>query len=170
MPEPSTKNGRRSEKNVSNADRLTTAGSASTCPKSGLIVDVSVSPDVSAYLKSTPMAASGDDRLSSGLPAVGCLVRFATVYGTSSRRFGGAVITSPPSSPNDETKPFALRASSGQVDTSFRRPISRATANPNVFMSLGEKRNCENGIRKSAVQPPASRETLTSQTASQLLS
>ncbi len=38
MPEPSTKNGRRSEKNVSNAERLTTAGSASTWPKSGLTV------------------------------------------------------------------------------------------------------------------------------------
>jgi hypothetical protein len=34
---------------------------------------------------------------------VGCLVRLATVYGTSSSFFGDAVIDRPPSSPNDDT-------------------------------------------------------------------
>ena len=61
-PEPSTKNGRRSEKNVSNADRFTSAGSASTWPKSGLTVPVSVSPGRSAYFRSTPTVASGSAR------------------------------------------------------------------------------------------------------------
>src|SRR6478735_822012 len=42
VPDPSTKNGRRSGKNVSKASRLTTAGSASTWPKSGFTVVVNV--------------------------------------------------------------------------------------------------------------------------------
>ena len=78
MPEPSTKNGRRSAKNVSNADRLTTAGSASTWPKSGLTVPVSVSPGLSAYFRSRPTEASGSVRFVSGLPAsTGCVVDVA---------------------------------------------------------------------------------------------
>ena len=48
------KNGRLSWKNVSNAPRLSTAGSASTWPKSGLIVPSSVRLDVTPYLKSAP--------------------------------------------------------------------------------------------------------------------
>src|SRR5881628_765864 len=51
---PSTKNGRFSGKNVSNAERLSTAGSTSTCPKSGLIVASSVRFDVRLYLRSAP--------------------------------------------------------------------------------------------------------------------
>ena len=70
MPEPSTKNGRRSEKKVSNAERFTTAGSASTCPKSGLTVVVSVSPGVTAYFASRPIAISFADDDSNGLPPV----------------------------------------------------------------------------------------------------
>ena len=54
MPAPSTKNGRRSEKNVSKPLRFTTAGSASTWPKSGLTVAVSVTPGRSAYFRSAP--------------------------------------------------------------------------------------------------------------------
>ena len=42
---PSTKNGRRSRKKLSNTLRFRTAGSASTCPKSGLIVALSDTPD-----------------------------------------------------------------------------------------------------------------------------
>jgi hypothetical protein len=37
-PLPSTKKGRFSAKKVSKAERFTTAGSTSTCPKSGLMV------------------------------------------------------------------------------------------------------------------------------------
>src|SRR5213592_3800511 len=103
LPDPSTKNGRRSLKYVSNADRFTTAGSASTCPKSGLTVAVRVRPEVTAYFASRPIATSFADEDSSGLPAGRCRVRFATVYGASSSRFGEAPIDSPASSPNDET-------------------------------------------------------------------
>src|SRR5438093_1196210 len=62
LPDPSTKNGRRSEKNVSNPLRFTTAGSASTWPKSGLTVPVSVRPAPSLYFRSKPTLAlsSGD--------------------------------------------------------------------------------------------------------------
>src|ERR1041384_7387477 len=51
-PAPSTKNGRFSSKNVSKAERLTTAGSTSTCPKSGLIVALRVRFDVTRSLGS----------------------------------------------------------------------------------------------------------------------
>src|SRR5439155_6074746 len=170
MPDPSTKNGRRSEKNVSKAVRLTTAGSASTCPKSGLIVVVSVRPGATAYFRSTPSAASTADAFRSGLPPGACRVRLLTAYGTSSSRLGARLSVSAPSSPNDETYPFALRARSGQVTVSLRRPISRTTARPTVFDSPGAKRSCENGIRNSAVQPSALRDTATFHTASQLSS
>src|SRR6266849_10467225 len=103
LPDPSTKNGRRSLKYVSNADRFTTAGSASTCPKSGFIVVVSVRPGVSAYFMSRPNAPPGDARWRSGLLPVGCFVRFATVYGVISSFLGDAAIDKPPSSPNDDT-------------------------------------------------------------------
>ena len=157
-------------KNVSKADRLTVAGSASTCPKSGLIVAVSVSPGVSAYLMSTPAEAAADDASTSGLPLACCRVRLATVYGVNSRRFTARPVSTPDSSPNDDTYPFALRASSGHVEVAFRRPTSRAMAKPKVFVSAGLNRSCENGILNSASQPRSSRDTVTSHTASQLIS
>jgi hypothetical protein len=54
MSEPVTKNGRFSGKAVSNSPRLTTAGSTSTWPKSGLIVASTTKLDVTPYLTSTP--------------------------------------------------------------------------------------------------------------------
>src|SRR5213592_2024452 len=57
-PAPSTKNGRRSPRKVSNADRLTTAGSTSTWPKSGLTVALRVRLEVSSTRASTPMRPS----------------------------------------------------------------------------------------------------------------
>jgi hypothetical protein len=79
MPEPSTKKGRRSEKNVSKPERLTTAGSASTCPKSGLMVPVSVRPGFNAYFTSTPAEPAGSLAFENGLPAsVGCVFKSPT--------------------------------------------------------------------------------------------
>ena len=57
-PAPSTKNGRFSSKNVSNADRLTTAGSTSTWPKSGFTVALSVRFDVTRSIASPPTRPS----------------------------------------------------------------------------------------------------------------
>ncbi len=112
VPDPSTKNGRRSGKNVSNASRLTTAGSASTWPKSGFAVAVSVRPGVTAYFMSSPSAAPGSMGLLSGLPASsGCVRRSATVYGSNSNFFGAPAIFKPRISPNCETNPLALRDS-----------------------------------------------------------
>src|SRR3954470_19507776 len=103
-PAPRPKNGRRSEKNVSKAERLTTAGSASTWPKSGLTVPVSVRPGFTAYLKSTPSEPSGSVVLINELPGSdGWVVTSPTTYGTTSRRFGDRSRCSPVSSPNDET-------------------------------------------------------------------
>src|SRR5262245_7762871 len=117
---------------------------------------------------STPSAPLPAAALRSGLPPSGWRVRLATEYGTSSSRFDDAAVDSPPSSPKDDTYPLAPRGSSGQVEVSLRRPISRATAKPNVLSCAGVNRNCENGILKSAVHPRRSRETDTSHTASQL--
>ena len=68
-PEPSTKKGRRSLKKSSKASRFRAAGSASTWPKSGLSVAVSVSAGVTAYFRSTPALAPGSACVESGLPA-----------------------------------------------------------------------------------------------------
>src|SRR4051812_29198868 len=119
---------------------------------------------------STPTAPSTPDGFCSGFPAVRCRVRLATVYGTISRPFGAFAVDSPPSSPKDDTYPLALRDRSGQVFVSFSRPISRATAKPHVLVSDGVNRSWENGILNSAVHPFWSRDTVTSHTASQLLS
>ena len=54
MSAPSVKKGRRSWKKVSKAERFTCDGSASTCPKSGLMVAVSVRSLVSPYFTSAP--------------------------------------------------------------------------------------------------------------------
>ena len=51
------KNGRFSGSRISNAVRLTTAGSTSTWPKSGLIVAATVSPDSGRNFASTPTLA-----------------------------------------------------------------------------------------------------------------
>ena len=67
VPEPSTKKGRRSGKNVSNASRFTTAGSASTWPKSGLTVPVNVRPGRTAYFRSRPTEPPVLGELTSGL-------------------------------------------------------------------------------------------------------
>src|SRR5437660_11778432 len=134
------------------------------------MVVVSVRPGATAYLRSSPSAASATDALSSGLPSGACRVRLVTAYGTSSSRFGARLSESAPTSPNDDTYPLALRASSGHVEVSSSRPISRPTAKPMVFPSPDAKRSCENGIRNSADQPRVSRDTATFHTASQLSS
>ena len=64
------KNGRRSSKRVSNAVRFTTAGSTSTCPKSGFTVASSVMFDVSRYFRSTPTSAKWSEPLRYGLANV----------------------------------------------------------------------------------------------------
>src|SRR5689334_169156 len=131
VPEPSTKNGRRSGKNVSNASRLTTAGSASTWPKSGLTVAVKVRPGVTAYFKSRPTDAPGSGETFTGsFESTGIISNLPTEYGISSNFFGAPDIFSPVSSPNCETKPGALRDSSGHDDVSARRPISRMIVKP----------------------------------------
>ena len=56
---PSMKKGRFSGKNVSKAERLSTAGSTSTCPKSGFNVASSVRADVSRSLRSSPARTDG---------------------------------------------------------------------------------------------------------------
>src|SRR3954464_2804093 len=86
-PVPPMKNGRFSWKNVSNAERLSNDGSASTCPKSGLTVASIVTFGVRPSLMSAPAVTcctrSYDGR---AFTIVGSDELFATVYGVTSRR------------------------------------------------------------------------------------
>jgi hypothetical protein len=133
------------------------------------MVEVSVSPGVSAYLMSAPTVAVEARAFPKGsAAATGCVDRFATAYGASSSLRAALASFSPVSSPNSETKPGRLFDRSGHVEVSLRRPISRTTAKPNTSSLPGRKRSCENGMRNSALHPRASRATETSHTASQL--
>src|SRR6478672_6314189 len=81
---PSTKNGRFSGKKVSNADRLSTAGSTSTCPKSGFNVASSVRFDVRRSLRSSPTRIDGLPRRLNGSPSTPVTHDdFVTAYGSS---------------------------------------------------------------------------------------
>ncbi|NJD09554.1 MAG: hypothetical protein FIB01_03580 [Gemmatimonadetes bacterium] len=81
MSAPSTKNGRFSARKVSYAVRFTTEGSASTWPKSGLSVPLTVRLDVSPYLKSAPaFVAQSEARKNGSRPeGAGARVTAATV-------------------------------------------------------------------------------------------
>ena len=125
------KNGRFSEKNVSNALRFTTAGSASTWPKSGLTVAVRFSAGVTAYFRSTPTDMSWSGLFCSGFPGSSGVVPISpTTYGTSSSRFDAFPIETPVRSPNDDTNPLAFFDRSGHVVVSFKRATFRMTAKP----------------------------------------
>ncbi len=132
---------------------------------------VKVRPGATAYFTSTPSVPAGSDDFDNGLPAsTGCVVNCVSAYGVISSFFSGWVKARPVSSPNDETKPLALRGRSGHVDASSARARMRPTAKPNVEVEAGLKRSCENGIRNSARQPLGVRDTAASHTASQLRS
>src|SRR5512141_2425968 len=96
IPDPSRKKGRRSSKNCSKADKFNTAGSASTWPKSGLIVALTVRFDESPYLRSAP--AANDCGCFHEL-AEGRVSFFVTRYGATSRRLGCPIPVIPLSSP-----------------------------------------------------------------------
>jgi hypothetical protein len=107
MPAPSRKKGRRSSKKLSNAVRLSCAGSASTWPKSGLIVASSVRLEDRPYLRSTPAVSlfGWSYRASPPLrPGPKSRVSFfTTVYGSSSRRRGDGRRPMPPRVPACDT-------------------------------------------------------------------
>src|SRR5207249_11710195 len=129
IPAPWTKNGRRSWKNDSNAVRLRTAGSASTWPKSGLIVASSVRFGAIPYFRSAPPVTLCER---SNPPPAATDTFFVTTYGAISGRRGDGRPSSPVSSPScDETPAWEPRYT-GQLTRSEYRSISRHTANPNV--------------------------------------
>ncbi len=68
---PSVKNGRFSSKKVSKAVRLTTAGSTSTCPKSGLTAPTRAMPVPTPYRKSRPAPPKTREPSLNGFPADG---------------------------------------------------------------------------------------------------
>src|SRR5258705_13981106 len=73
MDEPSTKNGRRSLRNVSRSLRFTTAGSTSTWPKSGLTLALSVRFEPRPIFASAPNPGSYFEPSLNGLPTGGCV-------------------------------------------------------------------------------------------------
>src|SRR5689334_4552803 len=102
IPDPSKKKGRRSSKNDSKADKFNTAGSASTWPKSGLIVALTVRFDESPYLRSAP--AANDCGCFHELPE-GRVSFFVTTYGATSSLLGLPIPLMPFSSPTCEMYP-----------------------------------------------------------------
>src|SRR6478609_6165625 len=106
---PSTKNGRFSGKNVSNADRLSTAGSTSTCPKSGLIVASSVRFDVNRSLRSNPARIVGRPCVLNGsFAAPATDADLLTTYGNSSRPFVAVGIRNPSRCPKRDGPPASV--------------------------------------------------------------
>ena len=105
-PVPSTKHGRRSWKYDWNAVRFSTDGSASTCPKSGFAVALSVRFDATGTLTSPPT----ENCWSRPNPVpLGTVTFFVTKYGVISGRRGEARPSSPVISPSWETNPAWLR-------------------------------------------------------------
>src|SRR5688572_32594103 len=133
MPVPSRKKGRRSPKNCSKADRLSTDGSASTWPKSGLIAASSVRFEDNPYLTSAPMVPRWVR--SNPLPRLTDELDY-TEYGMNSRRRGLLMPVMPCTSPNCDARPVWDRRHTGQLDRSLVRPTSRCTATPKVCDSF----------------------------------
>ena len=108
-----------------------------------------------------------DERVAAQSAAV---VRLATVYGASSRRFAAPAVVRP--AELAERRHVAVRAAREQRPRRRLAAAGRSRArrrSRTCSSSDGVKRSCENGIRNSAVQPCSSRDTVTSHTASQLI-
>src|SRR5206468_12936003 len=154
---PSTKNGRFSGKNVSNAERLSTAGSTSTWPKSGLNVALSVRFDVTRSRRSRPALGFGDPFVSKGVPASDAIDDdLALAYGISSRRDDADGMRSPTRWPKRDGPPASFLCQKDQSSSSSRRLMTRRTSRPHTCSGLREKRSWLYGILISAVHPSAS--------------
>jgi hypothetical protein len=110
VPAPSRKNGRRSSKNCSKALRLSTAGSASTWPKSGLTVASSVMFEARPIFASAPRASCcGCRKPVAPTPVRACVTFFVTTYGATSTRRGGVSPSIPDTAPACDTYPCRSR-------------------------------------------------------------
>src|SRR5687768_5149329 len=160
------KKGRFSGKEVSNAVRFTTAGSASTWPKSGLNVASSVKLELRLYLRSRPARADCTLPPLNGSP-LGTL-RFwvlAATYGSNSSWRPDAPLSSSPSRwPKRGGPPDSFFRQNAHCCSSLRRWIQRRSCSPQVWLldSL-ENRSCDNGIRISADHPSSSMRVAASQ-------
>ncbi len=164
--DPSMKNGRFSSKYVSKTDRLTTAGSTSTWPKSGLTVASMVMLLLRPHFRSRPPAADWVRPSSKGLPAAAVPLNSprAVMYGSSSRCLRLPMPSNPPSSPASDTTALSFFGMNAHHVSSFFRWTTRTAWKPHTWRSAAAKRNCENGIRISAIQPWPSIVTAASQT------
>src|SRR5438876_4085548 len=154
---PSTKNGRFSGKNVSNAERFSTAGSTSTCPKSGLIVALSVRFDVTRSRRSSPALGFGVPFVSKGVPASDAIDDdLALAYGINSTRDDAFGMRSPTRCPKRDGPPASFLCQNDQSSSSSRRLMKRRTSRPHTCSGAREKRSWLYGILISAVHPSAS--------------
>src|SRR6185295_9459409 len=132
-PAPSTKNGRRSSRKVSNADKFTTAGSTSTWPKSGLIVALSVRLEVSNTRASTPTRPSAKWGSSNGLlGSAGTLDDRPTTYGRTSALPGAPWIVSPVRCPKRDGPPDSVSPQNAHCEFSLSRFSWRHICRPQV--------------------------------------
>src|SRR5688572_15990907 len=152
------KKGRFSEKNVSNAERFTSAGSASTWPKSGLTAASSVRLGPSPILRSPPTRPLRFRPLSNGFcrSRLSFTVEAEATYGISSSRRAGLMPRIPRSVPIHDDQPLSFFGTGIQKTSSLRDGDQKSKFNPHSCSSMGLKRSCEKGMRISAVHPVAS--------------
>src|SRR5438874_657747 len=161
---PSTKKGRFSGKNVSNAERLRTAGSTSTWPKSGLNVALSVRFEVTRSRRSSPALGLGVPRVSNGVPASDASDDdLALAYGMSSRCDDDAGMRRPTRCPKRDGPPASFLCQNDQSSSSSRRLMKRRTSSPHTCSGLRENRSWLYGMRISAVHPSGSMRVAASQ-------
>jgi hypothetical protein len=122
MLAPSMKKGRFSSKNVSNAVRFTTAGSTSTCPKSGLMLPSSERLLLIRYFRSTPAPANARAPSLKGSPGAGSTYSARlTTYGTSSTVRCGVTPSSPWRCPILDARPLSVFGTCTSQASSFFR-------------------------------------------------
>ncbi len=134
--------------------RLTSEGSASTWPKSGLTVRSRVMLLVMPNLASSPALHFHVLPVANGFPSsVSKDSRLPTTNGVMSACFLGLMPVRPVSSPKLCTRPEALRSTCCQIDISWLRNNWRNTSRPHMPSSVILNLNCVRGILISALQP-----------------
>src|ERR1700694_4663490 len=127
------KKGRFSENVVSNTERLTTAGSTSTCPKAGFKVASSVRFEVRWIWASPPIRLVSWELEWYGSP--GCArsnLLLEVAYGTNSICVGRELTVIPSNVPKNAGPPYSLFRQNAHMSDSLRRSMVRQICIPHT--------------------------------------
>ncbi len=140
-------------------------GSASTCPKSGLIVKSTATSFVSPTRPSTPTLARRFCAPAYGSPAarVSPVRTCPSTYGCTSSGLRGVMPSSPFSVPKRLTQPGCVCFTEAQLLASWWRNRLRFTCKPHSCEASFPKRSWLNGMRASTVYPRLSWRALLNQ-------